>query len=346
MGTAELLSRFDSIFYCLNSSTLHTTKKHRCAINEKTSHIDYLKDSIKFIRNLKVFDENKNITGRIKCLHGWLVTLNAIILIWEKLKTEYQFKFLLTRRLNTDPLENFFGTIRQQGGNSDSPTPVLFTQAFRKLFFSSILTSSAGNCAGDLDVMLAEYSKASNKKKKTAAVVSPTPQPQTMAIGPTDYREPEVTTNIIKDNAIAYLSGYLLKKSFKIHTCATCRDSLVSNQLDDSRKLLCYYMAFDETESFGGLHVPTSSYLDYVIKIEDVFTETFSFQTRASGIGANILKITMSVPVPFKCCSEFPLEYLQKLFIRMRIYYTLKFANRDLSSSKPRNRKYIKVAHL
>ena len=77
MGTAELLSRFDSIFYCLNSSTLHTTKKHRCAINEKTSHIDYLKDSIKFIRNLKVFDENKNITGRIKCLHGWLVTLNV-----------------------------------------------------------------------------------------------------------------------------------------------------------------------------------------------------------------------------------------------------------------------------
>ena len=241
MGTAELLSRFDSIFDCLNSSTLHTTKKHRSAINEKTSHIDYLKDSITFIRNLKVFDENKNITDRIKCLHGWLVTLNAIILFWEKLKTEYQFKFLLTRRLNTDPLENFFGTIRQQGGNSDSPTPVLFTQAFRKLFFSSILTSSAGNCAGNLDVMLAEYSKASKKKKKTAAVVSPTPQPQTMAIGPTDYREPEVTTKIIKDNAIAYVSGYLLKKSFKIHTCATCRDSLVSNQLDDSRKLLCYH---------------------------------------------------------------------------------------------------------
>ena len=143
-----------------------------------------------------------------------------------------------------------------------------------------------------------------------------------MAIGPTDCREPEVTTNIIKDNAIAYVSGYLLKKSFKIHTCATFRDSLVSNQLDDSRKLLCYYKAFDKTESFGGLHVPTSSYLDYVIKLEDVFTETFSIQTRASGTGANILKITMSVPVPFKCCSEFPLEYLQKLFIRMRIYYT------------------------
>ena len=54
--------------------------------------------------------------------------------------------------------------------------------------------------------MLAEYSKASKKKKKTAAVVSPTPEPPTMAIGPTDYGEPEVTTNIVKDNAIAYVS--------------------------------------------------------------------------------------------------------------------------------------------
>jgi hypothetical protein len=136
MGTAELLSRFDSIFYCFNSSTLHTTKKRRCSVNEKTSHIEYLKESITFIKNLKVFQGDKDVTGRIKCLHGWLVTINALILIWNKLKSNHQFKFLFTRRLNTDPLENFFGTIRQQGGNSDNPTPVQFTRAFRKLFLA------------------------------------------------------------------------------------------------------------------------------------------------------------------------------------------------------------------
>ena len=77
---SDLIPFFD----CLNSSTLHATKKYRRAISEKTLHIDYLKDSIKFIRNLKVFDKNQNVTGRIKCLQGWLVTLNAIILIWAK----------------------------------------------------------------------------------------------------------------------------------------------------------------------------------------------------------------------------------------------------------------------
>lgn len=50
----------------------------------------------------------------------------------------------------------------------------------------------------------------------------------------------------------------------------------MSKELVDKRKLLCYFKAFDEGESsFGGLHAPTSGYLDYVIKLEDIFTENF-----------------------------------------------------------------------
>jgi hypothetical protein len=56
-----------------------------------------------------------------------------------------------TRRLNQDPLEIFFGCIRQQGGNCDTPTPVQFTRAFRKLFFDNFLSPSNGNCTADID---------------------------------------------------------------------------------------------------------------------------------------------------------------------------------------------------
>ena len=75
-----------------------------------------MKEAISFITELKVFSGAAEVTGRMKCLKGWLITSNAILLIWEHLKTNHDFKFLLTRRLNTDRLENFFGTIRQQGG--------------------------------------------------------------------------------------------------------------------------------------------------------------------------------------------------------------------------------------
>ena len=93
-----------------------------------------MKEAIGFIKGLKVFDGNAEVTGRIKCLKGWVMTLNAIFLIWEHIKKTRDFKFLLTRRLNTDPIENFFGTIGQQGRNNDNPMPSQFTSAFRKLF--------------------------------------------------------------------------------------------------------------------------------------------------------------------------------------------------------------------
>ena len=159
LGTAVPLFQFDSIFDCVNSSTIHSTKKMKCSMSDATSHQSFTKDSIKFIMSLEVLDGVNIVTGRIKCLQGWLVTLNAILQIWEHLKTMHDFKFLLTRRLNSDPIENFFGAIRQQGGNSDKPTPVQFTRAFRKLFFSSFLESSTGNCDHDLDTLLAQFPK-------------------------------------------------------------------------------------------------------------------------------------------------------------------------------------------
>ena len=156
-GTAEFIFKFDSIFDCLNISTINSPKALKRAMTTTSSHQSYLQQAINFIKELKVFDGNKEVTGRIKCLKGWLITIKAVLLIWNHLQQNHGFKFLLTRRLNTDPLENFFGSIRQQGGNSDNPTPIQFKHAFRKLFFSSFLNSSTGNCADDFDNLLAQF---------------------------------------------------------------------------------------------------------------------------------------------------------------------------------------------
>ena len=343
MGTAEFIQKFDSVFDCVNSSTLHSTKKFKCALTDQTTHQKFMKEAISFIKELKVFNGAAEVTGRIKCLKGWLITLNAILLIWEHLKTNHDFKFLLTRRLNTDPLENFFGTIRQQGGNSDNPTPAQFSSAFRKLFFSSFLTSSAGNCDADFDNLLASFGKTSKAKP----LISTPTEPQTLEIGPTDYTGSNIDSNITKENALAYVAGYLLHKSMKIHTCPTCTDAVQCKNLDDNRKLFCYFKAFDQTQdSFEGLHAPTNCFLDYVIQLEDTFFKHFSIYNKSLSVGASILKLLKKIPVPFQCCDKFPLDFLQKLFLRLRIYYSLKFANRDLSSTKKKDRKYIKVAHL
>lgn len=44
-------------------------------------------------------------------------------------------------------------------------------------------------------------------------------------------------------------------------------------------------------------------------------------------------------------CSDFPKIYLLKLFIRVRIYYILKFVNRDFKNKKEGTRKITILCH-
>lgn len=170
---------------------------------------------------------------------------------------------------------------------------------------------------------------------------------QTLVIGPTDYREKNVNSNVTRDNATGYVSGYLLQKCLKKHNCQNFRAAVVSRNLDNERKLLCYFKAYEsECAVFGGLHAPTIPFLEYIIHLEDTFVANFSIYTKTFCVGKNILNKLRNVPVPFQTCPDFPIDFLQKLFLRMRIYYCLKFENRDFSCCKRKDRKYIKVTHL
>ena len=336
MGTSEFLSQFDSVFDCVNCSTLHSTKDLKCPLNDTSPNKEFMK-AIIFITGLKVFNGNEEVTGRIKCLKGWAITLSAILAIWDHLKANHAFKHTPTRRLNTDPIENFFWHY--------NPTPVQFVSAFRKLFFSSFLTSSAGNCAADFDDLIAQCTE---NKESSTSVLATTAQPQTLAIGPTDYKDPSVVSNIVKENAITYVAGYLLHKCSQKHSCSLCKEAQESNDLDDNKKqLLCYFKPYNQDKSqFGGLHVPSASFLKYIVELEAIFVKNFSIFTKSSSVGGDILKLLKTEPAPFQYCDKFPLDYLQKLFLRMRIYYSLKFANRDLRTTKRKDRKYLKVSHL
>lgn len=93
-----------------------------------------------FVQNLKLINpkNGRDVTSNMKFIQGFQITINSILLLFEDLKLEV-FTFLLTRRLNQDAIENFFGQIRTKNGMSTEPTNRQFVSAFRKLFFSNIL---------------------------------------------------------------------------------------------------------------------------------------------------------------------------------------------------------------
>ncbi len=87
----------------------------------------------------------------------------------------------------------------------------------------------------------------------------------------------------------------------------------------------CFFKSCGQAEdAFGGLHAPISCFLQYVDQLGDTFFQKFLIYTKISSVGSDILKVIKKITVPFQCCSDnFPHDYLQKLFLRLCIYYSL-----------------------
>ena len=156
ISTDQLIKHFDTLFDCCNSISFKDPKKCRCTLTIQSPHIGELINALAFIKSLKGVEptSKEDKTKNLKCLKGWCMTINASVSIWEKMYQEGIVSFLVTRQLNQDPWENFFGSICQQGGNSDNPTPIHFFRAYRKLFHIDLLPV-AGSCEIDDNKLIA-----------------------------------------------------------------------------------------------------------------------------------------------------------------------------------------------
>ena len=346
-GTAELLSNFDGIFDSLNSSSLSSTKLYKQAISKDSPHQEFLEDMLKFVISIKVVDPSsqEDVTNKLRCLKGLQLTINGVLALWSDLQENHARQFLMTRRLNQDPLENFFGLIRQQGGNSDNPTPYQFMKAFRKLFFDNYLSPLPSfNCSADSDTFLmAVEDQNSLSDPGTHKITTNRP-----IIEEKDYKHEEVEKNLVSMNALTYVAGYLLQKCLNNHRCRTCAQKLTVTSLTNSSQLLCYFKAYDENKSdFGGLTVPQDEFVQYVTKVENKIVDELGSCFQRSKIAEHLIAKLPKFIVPE--CSYFPSMYLIELFVKMRLHYILKFNNQELSARKTgkrKNRKYIKIQHL
>ncbi|KAH8028047.1 hypothetical protein HPB51_012633 [Rhipicephalus microplus] len=87
---------------------------------------------------------------------GFRVTIKSTLLLLEYLTTEVGYAYLMTARLNQDPLENTFGIVRQCSGNNDHPTPQQFLDTMACISFCNLVRSpDKGNVTpGTLDSLL------------------------------------------------------------------------------------------------------------------------------------------------------------------------------------------------
>lgn len=109
--------------------------------------------------------------------------------------------------------------------------------------------------------------------------------------------------------------------------------------------LYIYFKTYDNTDDdmFGSLYVPSAVFINYITELHTKFFENINIITQTN-VMQKFMQILSTIQFSHPCC-DFPNIYLLKLFIRMRLYYILKFINRDMKTKKKSNRKTIILCH-
>ena len=160
---------------------------------------------------------------KVKFIKGFIQSLNVVIQLLDKLH-KHNIKYLSTRNLCQDPLENFFGRIRSLNKSPDSKQ---FEENFRRVAFTDLLSpvklniSKSTNCEeveteGKIVNMNKSYLEIANLLKKNIIL-------NHIAIDYDEileFIEEENCLNIIKSEfeySSAYISGYLVLKLNFLH---------------------------------------------------------------------------------------------------------------------------------
>jgi len=155
--TAKCISFFDSLFDIFNSITYNEPKILRRPLTKDSCHWEFLKNSDKFLNNLKIYNKSGK---QPPCIKRWRENINALELLFEKLNTENSIEFLLTRILTQDYIENVFFMIRAKGGNNTTPDATKFQSAMRMFMCNNSLTpSKEGNCEMDASQFLTKLNE-------------------------------------------------------------------------------------------------------------------------------------------------------------------------------------------
>ena len=153
------------------------------------------------------------------------------MLVSEVVGVEPGVEYLVTNRLNQDPLENLFCNTRKRWPEWQPRPPTIPLPVKISLIDKILMTSPSSNCKDDLDNFLVNLTQ----NQKASGIV----------ITPDIDNEPKQIVNLVKtcnmndfvhlENAIAYVSGYILKRLYE----TVCRECNVKLEHPSSGERLC-----------------------------------------------------------------------------------------------------------
>lgn len=113
--TVKMIKNLNDLLDCLNSSSMFSSNPSKCALSDKCpQQLVLLEKAKSWFQTLKILSQNSKHTRPV-CFDGMEWTINAMIMLFEEQKMN-GYSYLLTRRINSDAIENMFSVFRQRGG--------------------------------------------------------------------------------------------------------------------------------------------------------------------------------------------------------------------------------------
>ena len=352
LKTSEFVKTFNDLFDIFNSKTFNNSKPFNKPLSNNTQIWNFLENTLSWLKNLKSL--NKPITYQLPCIEAWQININSIKDLWNRLSSNpnINLKFIMTNRLNQDALENFFSQIRAKNRNDDRPDSCRFQTAFRSISFESIFNQSTNsNCEIDndsfllkpddyynhsfrsLDSLLHEHNYSSTSSETVASQISET--------------EPD----IFELNSLSYVAGYLLKKFHHKNSCQACKTIQINSQ---NKQQLGNKYIFIKNKQYSsiehGLIVPSERFLSLAEPLNNIISSNLNSlcpQNTANKITKLCIK-EISNHQPVTCgstpCHESLLAII-KLFIKVKINFSIKLLNQSIKKNKSSNKKLRKITH-
>ena len=253
-GTADLLLRLNDILDVMNSYRPTDACRNKRAFSAavEKEHIRILEEGRDWVGRWCVGDGAK-----IDSVAELQLTINAFLLIWQSLRQS--LRFMCTRRLNQNCLENLFGAIRQRNGENDQPNPSQFRHAYRTVSMTTMLKpTDGGNCEPDADCMLAIVTSSAARPDRPIASTS-----AACDRGPITIPSDADRLDGVAENVLAYIAGYLVRQEDLRHVCAACDHALLSGskQVRRSRETMIGVKSFTglSLRDMGRLKAPSDA---------------------------------------------------------------------------------------
>ncbi|XP_050064548.1 uncharacterized protein LOC126553424 [Aphis gossypii] len=194
------------------------------------------------------------LTPRKTFLIGFAIAVKSVFAMAEDLfNSNCNYKYLLTYKCSQDHLEILFSKIRQRLGNNNNPNVVELKTSLRKMLLKNAISSSyAANCMAFDNTSESIFEIRWRKKSKDLLNTDSSEESLSNISLFQSFEGQDF--DVVKDNILYYICGFIVKNLIKKIDCSTCTDNLLENNFNEHNYNHKYkYSMLIDVKNRGGL---------------------------------------------------------------------------------------------